>query len=45
MTEEVLVQIHDLYCLKFANEENNTPKEDLQVKAALEASTNLELRD
>ena len=38
-TEKVLVYIHDLYCTKFALEDNQTPTEDLQVKEALETST------
>ena len=31
-TEKVLVYNHDLYCPKFAFEESQTPKGDLQVK-------------
>ena len=31
-TEKVLVYIHDLYCLRFAFEDNQKPTGDLQVK-------------
>jgi len=44
-TEKVLVYNHNLYCLKFAFEESQTTKGDLQVKEVLETSTGLELRD
>ena len=43
--EEVLVHSHNLYCLKFALEENMPPKEDLQVKKVLEISTGPEFKD
>ena len=44
-TEKVLVYNHDLYCLKFALEDNQTPKRSLQVKEVLETSTGPEPRD
>jgi len=44
-TEKVLVYSHDLYCLKFALEDDQTPTGDLQVKKALEISAGPELRD
>ena len=44
-TEKVLVYSHDLYCPKFALEDDQTPIGDLQVKEALESSAGPELRD
>jgi len=44
-TKKVLVYKHDLYCPKFALEDTETPKGDLQVKEVLETSTGSELRD
>jgi len=44
-TEKVLIYNHDLYCPKFASEESQTPRGDLQVKEVLETSTGLELTD
>ena len=43
--EKVLVHSHDLYCLKFALEDNQTPEQNLKVKEVLETSTGPELRD
>ena len=43
-TEKVLVYSHDLYCPKFALEDNQTPTGDLQVKEALQTSADSELR-
>jgi len=43
-TERVLIYSRDLYCCKFALEDSNTPKGDLQVKKVLETSTSLEPR-
>ena len=34
--EKILIYSHDLYCLKFAFEDNKKPSSDLQVKEALE---------
>ena len=45
VTEKVLVYSHDLYCPKFALEDDQMPIADLQVKEALETSAGLELRD
>ena len=36
---------HDLYCYKFALEDNRTLRRDLQVKEVFETSTSLEFRD
>jgi len=44
-TEKVLVYSRDLYCCKFALEDNKTPRGDLQVKKVLETSTNFEPKD
>jgi len=44
-TEKVLVYSHDLYCSKFALEDDQTPTRELQVKKALETSAGPELRD
>jgi len=41
-TEKVLVCSRDLYCCKFALEDNRIPREDLEVQEALEISTSLE---
>ena len=43
--EKILVYNYDLYCPRFAFEDNQKPTEDLQVKEALETSTGSELRD
>ena len=43
--EKVLVYSHDMYCPRFAFEDNEKPTRDLQVKEALETSTGPELRD
>jgi len=43
--EKVLVYNHDLYCPRFAFEDNQKPIGDVQVKEALETSTGPELRD
>jgi len=43
--EKILVYNHDLYCPRFAFEDNQKPTRDLQVKKALDTSTGLELRD
>ena len=45
VTEKVLIYSHDLYCPRFAFEDNQKPTGDLQLKEALETSTGLELRD
>ena len=44
-TEKVLVYSHDLYCLRFALEDNQIPAGNLQVKEALLTSVGPELRD
>ena len=44
-TEKVLVYSHDLYCPKFALEDEQTPTGNLQVKEALETSVGPKLRD
>ena len=44
-TEKVLVHCHDLYSPKFALENSETPRRDLQVKEVLETSTDPELRN
>jgi len=44
-TEKVLVYSHDLYCPKFALEDDQMPTGDLQVKKTLETSVDSELRD
>ena len=44
-TEKVLIYSHDLYCPKFALEDDQTLTGDLQVKEALVTSAGLELRD
>jgi len=44
-TEKVLIYSHDLYCLRFALEDNRKPTWDLQVKEALETLAGLVLRD
>ena len=43
--EKVLIHSYDLYCPNFAFEENQTPREDLQVEEVLETSIGPELRD
>jgi len=43
--EKVLVYSHDLYCPRFAFEDNQKPTRDLQVKEARETSTAPELSD
>ena len=45
MTEKVLVYNHNLYCPKFALEDNQMSTEGLPVKEALETSAGPELRD
>ena len=40
--EEILVYSCDLYCPKFALEDNKAPKENFQVKEVLETSTDSE---
>ena len=44
-TEKVLAYSHNLYCPKFALEDNQMPTGDIQVKEALETSAGPELRD
>jgi len=44
-TEKVLVYSHNLYCPKFAFEESQTPRGDLQIEEVLETSTGPELRN
>ena len=44
-TMKILVHNHDLYCPKFALEDDQTLTGDLQVKEALETSAAQELRD
>ena len=44
-TKKVLVYSHDLYCPKFAFEESQTPRGDLQVEEVLKTSTGSKLRD
>jgi len=44
-TEKVLVYNHDLYCPKFAFEESQTARGDLQVEEVLETSTGTKFRD
>ena len=43
--EKVLVYSHDLYCPRFALDDNQKPTGDLQVKEALETSAGPELKD
>jgi len=43
--EKVLVYSHDLYCPRFALEDNQKPIGNLQVIEALETSAGPELRD
>jgi len=43
--EKVLVCSYDLYCLRFAFEDNQKPMRDPQVKKTLETSTGPELKD
>jgi len=43
--EKVLVYSHNLYCPRFALEDNQNPTRDLQVKKALETSAGPKLRD
>ena len=43
--EKVLVNNHDLYCLKLDLENDQTPAGNLQIKETLETLTGLELRD
>jgi len=43
--KKVLIYSHDLYCPKFAFEESQTPRGDLQVEEVLETSTGVKLRD
>jgi len=45
VAEKVLINSHDLYCPRFAFEDNQKPTGDLHIKEALETSTGLELRD
>ena len=42
-TEKVLIYNHDLYCPKFASEESQTPRRNLQVEEVLKTSTSLKL--
>jgi len=42
--EKVLIYSHNLYCPKFAFEESQTLRGDLQVEEVLETSIGLELR-
>ena len=44
-TEKVLVYNHNLYYYKFALEDSETPRGDLQVKEVLKTSTSLEPSD
>jgi len=43
--EKILIYSHDLYCPRFAFEDNQKLTRDLQLKEALETSTGQELRD
>jgi len=43
--EKILVYSHDLYCPRFAFEDNQRPIRDLQIKETLETSIGPELRD
>ena len=45
VVEKIFVYSHDLYCPRFAFEDNQMPTRDLQVKKALETSIGTELRD
>jgi len=45
VAENVLVYSHDLYCPKFALENDQIPTENLQVEETLETLAGLELRD
>ena len=43
--KRILIYSHDLYCPRFALEDNQKPTGNLQVNEALETSAGLELRD
>jgi len=43
--EKILVYSYDLYCPRFAFEDNQKPIRDLQIKEILEISTGPERRD
>jgi len=45
VAEKILIYSHDLYCPRFAFENNQKPTGNLQVKETLETSAGPELRD